>query len=279
MYKQIRKKRYTSLIVAITQTAVPLFPLLLTRYKEKFIYDYRDITYENIPLYRRIVNKLVKNSCFTAVSSKGFVESGFLDKSDKITISHNTTVFEQTPIKRTCSDAIRIVYWGMVRQVKFNKKICDLFGKDERFTLVYHGAGFHKELDDYCKQKGYSISFTGPYKRNEIGSFVANTDFMLNAYENDKQQKPAMTVKFYDSLIDVVPMIVSADSYMANICEQNSLGIPFDFENAKNLDELYKKIKNFDEDIFRKNSKEILEQVKKEDKFFEKKLIDFTKDK
>ena len=36
----------------------------------------------------------------------------------------------------------------------------------------------------------------------------------MNLYENDKQQKAALTVKLYDGIRYGLPMIIAKDSYM-----------------------------------------------------------------
>lgn len=280
MYKILKKKKYHKLIILTTQTAIPLFPLLCHKYAGKYVYDYRDITYENICFYKRMVNKLVNKSYFTSVSSNGFLDC-FLNKmEDKYVLSHNSRNFTiDITNKRSDSDKIRIVYWGMIRQLEFNYKICDLFANDNRIELIYHGAGFHKELQEYCEKKNYkNIKLTGAYKLEDINDFVINTDFVLNSYENDKQQKPAMTVKYYDGLKYGIPMIVTKDSYMGNIVEKKNLGIAIDWDK-ENIETIYDKIKKFDFKEYNKERKIICDEIIKDDIFFEKKLLEFLKGK
>lgn len=274
MYKTILSKKYDKLIILTTQTAIPLFPLLLTKFKWKYIYDYRDVTYENIGFYKLIVNELVKKSYFTAVSSLGFLQTGYLDTSPKYLLSHNTREFELKNVEKIQDDKIRIVYWGMVRQPQFNIALCDYFSKYDNIELFYHGAGFHEEIKQYCKAKGYkNIHFTGRYTLNEIERFTQNTDFILNVYDNDKQQKPAMTVKFYDSVMYQIPMIVNKGSYMGRIVTENKLGIEFDYEN----DDINELLSKFDWKSYIKNNSKVFQSIKKDDAIFEEKLLEFVR--
>lgn len=274
MRKIIKEKKYDKLIVLTTQTAIPLFDILLKSYKSKYIYDYRDVTYENIGIYRKLVNKLVCNSCFTAISSMGFKRN--LKDSHKFVISHNTRVFELNHIEKTKSSKIRVVYWGMIRQLEFNCKICDLFSKDNRFQLVYHGAGYHKELFDYCKSMGYeNISITGAYALEDIDEFATNTDIILNCYENDKKQRLAMTVKFYDSIRYQRPMLVTEGSYMGRIVKDKGLGWVIDFNNKNCLDALIEKYTYLELENLEDNMELTMDEIKKDDQVFKKQLLLF----
>lgn len=272
MRRMIKDRKYDKIIILTTQTAIPLYDILLCKYKNKYIYDYRDVTFENLKPYRALVNSLIRNSNFTAISSKGFINN--LNASSKFVMSHNTRDFRITPIKKTISDRIRVVFWGMIRQLEYNKKICDLFSKDNRFELIYHGEGYRRELESYCNQKNYkNIKFTGAYILEDIRKFAIETDLVLNCYENDKKQKPAMTVKFYDSIQYGLPMLVTKGSYMAKYVEKYGIGVSVDFENDKNLEEVYQwaiENKKVTDDI-----KIVADQIISDDVIFKEKLLNF----
>ena len=136
--KKIREGQYDRLIFLTTQTALPLFRTAM-KHSGQYIYDYRDITYEKFAIGKRGVQKLIENSYVTAMSSMGFKK--ITDDSSKIIMAHNCSGIDFVPVKKNNSDKIRVSFWGMVRQVEFNKKICDLFGSDSRFELTYHGEG------------------------------------------------------------------------------------------------------------------------------------------
>lgn len=272
MRKMIKDRKYDKIIILTTQTAIPLYDILLGKYKNKYIYDYRDVTFENVILYRILVNTLIRHSNFTAISSKGFIDN--LKPSMKFVMSHNTRDFKIRPITKTSSDRIRVVFWGMIRQLEYNKKICDLFSKDNRFELIYHGEGYRCELESYCNQNNYNnIKFTGPYKLDDIGKFAIDTDLMLNCYENDKKQKPAMTVKFYDALQYGLPMLVTKGSYMSELVIENGIGFAVDFENNDNLEAVYQWIvsnRNVSDGV-----NAVATQILADDAIFREKLIEF----
>lgn len=276
MRKMIKDRKYDKIIILTTQTAIPLYDILLRKYKNKYIYDYRDVTFENLKLYRVLVNSLIRNSNFTAISSKGFINN--LNASSKFVMSHNTRDFRITPIKKTFSDKIRVVFWGMIRQLEYNKKICDVFSKDDRFELIYHGEGYRRELESYCNQNNYkNIKFTGSYKLDDIRKFAINTDLMLNCYENDRKQKPAMTVKFYDALQFGIPMLVSKDSYMSHIVLKHGIGFAVNMNNHESLNDVYNWYTNIKYTVSDRMSP-VIAEIREDDAFFTRKLIEFCKD-
>lgn len=237
LYKIIRNKKYERLIILTSQTAVVLSPLLLTKYRHKYLYDYRDITFEKNHFYRYLIQKLIQNSSGVPISSFGFLEE--IGHSDKFFLAHNTQNLEKEMIAKIPAPTIRIVYWGMVRQVNFNKMICDVFGNDKRFTLIYHGEGFYREIEAYCLEKGYrTIHFTGGYDRHDLQQFISETDILLNTYENDHQQKLALTVKLYDGMRYQRLQLVTADSYMAKFLEDYSIAYPLNLNNSQIKEEI-----------------------------------------
>ncbi|MEE1186431.1 MAG: hypothetical protein UHN02_03525 [Acutalibacteraceae bacterium] len=271
--KQIKKGKYSHLIVLTSQTAVPLC-FVLKKYKNKFIYDYRDITYENLGFYKKIVNKLISLSYFTAVSSLGFLKN--FDKSDKVIVAHNSRDIKSEIVKKTKSDKIRVTFWGMVRQVEFNKKICDLFANDDRFVLAYHGGGFYKELEQHVKENNYNnITFTGEYNLDDIKQFCKDTDILLNLYDNDKRQQPAMTVKYYDSVRFAIPSVVNDNSYMAQKVKENNIGFVINPDDKNCLDKLYSEYNALDKKEFLLSVQKVLDKIKSDDEIFEKEVVKF----
>ena len=68
----IREKQYDKLVILTTLTGMLLYPMLTGRYKKKFIFDYRDVSYEFLPIYRHFLKRIVDSSAFTCISSLGF---------------------------------------------------------------------------------------------------------------------------------------------------------------------------------------------------------------
>lgn len=274
--KTIRANRYDKIILLTTQAALPLYLFNRNiRKKILYVYDFRDLTYERNSICKKLIKNIIKKSYFTAISSLGFKE--VIGNSNKMIMSHNVRDLEYIHLEKIeCKDKIRIVYWGMVRQVEFNKKVIDFFGGDNRFEVVYHGEGYVSDLEEFCKDKGYkNIKFTGKYNPDQIISFVGETDILLNLYDNDFVQRLATTVKLYDGIRFGLPMIIAKGSYMDNLMQDNKYIFALDIEKQTSND-VYHWFNNLD-CIDNPYQKEI-EVVNKDDSLFEKKLLEFCRE-
>ena len=277
----VKKRKYKKLIILTTQTAIVMWDILLFRYNGKYIYDYRDITKEKKSrLFSKMVQLLLKQSCYSMVSSMGFLTELNITERKNIVMSHNrqfacchsgykTNIHQKEPIQ--------IVYWGIVRQVEHNKKLCDLFGNDPRFVVWYHGNGFYKELMAYCDEKGYkNIKFTGKYSPDKIESFVKNTDIIHGIYENDTEQKPALPVKLYDAVYYRIPMLVNAGSYLAQYTKSLSGVLSVDMESKNDITEcIYLWYKALSNQKVENDYEKLERDIYHDDINFEKKLLTF----
>lgn len=276
MNKTINKNQYDKVILLTTQTALPLFLLNHRVRAHAFVYDYRDLTYEYNGICRRIIQYIIKKSKFTAISSLGFTE--ILGKSERYVVSHNVSDMDYQKVNHIVGPKIRLVYWGMIRQLDFNKKICDLFGNDLRFELWYHGEGSNKELSEYCVKKGWeNVHFTGRYMSSEIAGFAEKTDILLNLYENDRQQRLASTVKLYDGIRFNLPMLISDASYMSAVMKENPAVYSIDLDHT-DKEELIRWYKNISVCSGYHYMRE-LEQIQADDSMFEKNLLSFVNSK
>lgn len=88
----------------------------------------------------------------------------------------------------------------------------------------------YRRTQKHC-EKYHNIVFIGRYTVDQIPSFVEQTDVLLNLYENDEQQKLAMTVKLYDGIRYGLPMLISKGSYMGELMQTN------DFVYVTDVDE------------------------------------------
>lgn len=273
--KVLKENNYKKAILFTTQAALPMY-LFSRRIRKKirYIYDYRDITYENNVLLKKVIQKIIKKSYFTSISSCGFEKK--LGESNKFVMAHNISEkLVYMPVHKTTAAKIRIVYWGMVRQVEFNKKVIQFFGNDPRFELVYHGAGYVDDLEDFCQQNGYSnVTFTGKYTTNEISCFADNTDILLNMYENDYQQQLATTVKLYDGMRYGLPMLITQGSYMAELMKNQNYVLAIDLV-TDSLDMVFNWYSNLEavSDAYRNE----INNINTEDEVFRTRLLEFVR--
>lgn len=92
---------------------VVLYDWLVKRYGGKYIFDYRDSTYEpRVKFFKTAVGNIIRCSRITFTSSDGFREYFPKDCKDKIITSHNLLEdsLKHRDYKRIYSEKIRIAF-------------------------------------------------------------------------------------------------------------------------------------------------------------------------
>lgn len=281
---KISLKQYDRLIILTTQSAIPLASILLRYYKKKYIYDYRDVTKEKqISVYKQLVTKLIHYSYCTMMSSPGFIDELGLRRIKNIQIAHNSRTVAKSNFKAKKINTvgpIRISFWGLVRPLGLNKKFCDLLGNDNRFQLFYSGLGHIKELKSYCIEKKYkNIFFSGEYELADIPLFVARTDILHCAYENDYVQKPAMPVKAYDAIRYRLPVLISAGSEVANFFDGTAGALSVNLQKNNIADDIFNWYRNLDPIKVERDYERLEDIIYKDDLRFERTLMRFVEGK
>lgn len=240
----LKTENYDFIIVLHSLTGILIFDKL-KRYKNRFIFDYRDSTYEKVNLFRKKVCNLVKYSKVTFVSSDGF--RAFFPKNyqNKIYTSHNILMDslknrEQYKIK-TKSEKIRISFWGFIRHEEINKEIIKKISNDNRFELHYYGREQQVaiNLKEYAnKINATNVFFHGEYRPNDRYEFAKNTDIIHNIYD-DSNTKLSMGNKFYDGIIFYLPQLCMEDTFMASNIEIQEVGISVNPYNTNFLNKVY----------------------------------------
>lgn len=200
---------------------------LLKHYKNKFIFDYRDYTYENIHFFKKIIYRLVNDSYATFVSSDAFREN--LPKIDKIYTSHNILPdsLNHRSDKRRMGLPVRISFWGFIRHEDINREIIKKLANDERFELHYYG----REQETALKLKGYAkeieannVFFHGEYKPDDRYEFEKKANIIHNLYDNDAMAR-AMANKYYDGIVFYLPQICNEGSFMGKMVNEKEIGL------------------------------------------------------
>lgn len=227
----IKKEKFDFLISLTSVVSVLLSDILTIKYKNRYFFDYRDVTYEKIPLYKRIIRSIVEHSRKTFVSSDAF--RGYFSQSQQKKIyttynflSDSLNHREDKALYETKSDKIRIAFWGFIRHEEINKKIIECLSNDERFELHYYGREQEtaKNLKNFANSIGSeNIYFHGEYKPEDRYEFIKNTDIIHNIYD-DSNMMLAMGNKFYDGIIFRIPQICTEGSFMGKMAEKCGVG-------------------------------------------------------
>ena len=265
--KTIKELNPDFLIVLHSTTAISIYSLLKRKYKGKYIFDYRDVTYEQIAIYRKMVGKVVNNSVLSFTSSDGFRK--YLPDTDKLLTSHNITnvgfredIKDILPRKR--HDPIRIAYWGLLRHHKLNEAIIEKLGGDSRFELHYYGRaqGGMLDLMNKSTEKYSNVFFHGEYAPKDRLAMAKNTDMIHNIFDiNDRTMPIAMSNKYYDSPLFGIPQLCSKGSLMGALCTKYGVGLECDPCDEDFADKIYEYYMSLDEYEFLNLCDKVLARV------------------
>lgn len=250
----LKKFDFDFVIVLHSLTGLMIYDILTRKYKELYILDYRDSTYESKSFFRYLVGELVKCSYCTFVSSDAFRK--FLPDSEKkkTYTSHNLLEdsLKHRDYEKTSSNRIRVAFWGFIRHVDINKKLIDRIASDNRFELHYYGREQKDaiELKHYVLNNYYkNVFFHGEYNPNDRYEFVKSTDIIDNIYL-DSNTFLAMGNKYYDGIIFRIPQVCMVGSYMSQMSQEHGVGCSLDPRDEEFTEKLFQYYNHLDGAVF-----------------------------
>lgn len=277
--KLMNQYEFDFIIVLHSIPAVVLYDKLTRNFKGRFIFDYRDSTYEpRLKAFKTAVGNLIRCSAVTFTSSDGFREY-FPDECQcKVLTAHNLLEesLMQRNYKKTESDKIRVAFWGFIRHVEMNKYIQDRIGNDDRFELHYYGREQKdaKILKEYARLNNYkNVIFHGEYIPSDRYNFAKKTDVIHNIYL-DSNMLRAMGNKYYDGVIFRIPQVCFPDSQMSLMCKSAVVGISLDPRDKDFCDKLYSYYTGLNKELFDQCCDKELERVMSEYNAGRQKLLE-----
>ena len=264
--KIIKKEKFDFIIVLHSLPGVLLSNYLKKHYKNKYIFDFRDVTYEKFSFYKKIIAKVVNNSQYTFVSSAGFLK--YLPKTEKIIISHNMlldSLNHRDDRKNNLikCEKVRISFWGFIRNEELNKTIINKISKDDRFELHYYGREQQVALNlkEYARQLNSSnVYFHGEYKPNDRYNFISETDIIHNLFD-DSNMLLAMPNKYYDGIIFRIPQLCLSGSFMGETTNNANVGLTVNPYEDSFLEKIWDYYSHLNIKSFEKNCDNELERV------------------
>lgn len=266
--KIIKVENFDFIFVLHSLPGVLLSGILKRKYKGRYVFDYRDFTYENFALFKKIVATITRNSYATFVSSDGFRRFLPNNCNEKIYTSHNLLLDSlnhrnEKKVYGISSDKIRIAFWGFIRNEKINKEIIKKISEDKRFELHYYGREQQTaiNLKKYVEElNAENIFFHGEYKPEDRYKFVLETDIIHNYYF-DENVKFAMGNKFYDGAIFYIPQICAENTYMGKCLNEYKIGLTCNVIDDNFTEKIYQYYLNLDFQSFYKNCDRFLNNV------------------
>lgn len=274
----VNKNKYDKLIVLTTVLAVSLHHFLIKKYKERYLFDIRDYTFERLLPYKNIVDKLIKNSALTTISSKGFMD--FLEPSPKIAINHNMSFTKSVkePVDIQNKQVINIGFVGQVRYYEENVLLIKMLKNTFKYQLWYIGQPTPNcDLESYCAQKEITnVSFVGKYNNEQKPELYKSIDIVNSIYGDDSLEvTTALPNRLYEACLFKKPIISSKKTFLGEVIHQYRLGLVVDVEHDNVLELLDDYIKHFNQKEFSEGCNKFIADVARDDEILYNRLQSF----
>ncbi len=278
--RMIKKNNYDKLIIFGSQIGILLYHFLNKNYKNKYIFDFRDLSIEQKVIFKYPFNKLLKGSFMNVISSPGFKKA--LPKGYYYFLSHNFNIDilrEKMNLKFTGFNKkplIEVLTIGGIRDLESNLHIVKSLSNKPNYLLNFVGQGIASEkIQEYSeKNRLTNVEFQGYYEKCDEGNIVEKCSILNIFYPNILSHSTALSNRFYNALMYKKPMIVTKNSTQGDFVDEYKLGIVLDEED--NLDLKIKdffKNTNFDE--FSNRCNDLLQVFILDYNLFYNKFIDF----
>ncbi len=258
--RYIRAKEYSHLILLSTVPAVLLSPFVIHYYTGKYIFDIRDYTLEKYSLFRKLVMKLVNNSCLTPISSKGFMK--WLDESPRIIPNHNITICEKDGLSAPdfCKNKpLRFSFVGNVRLDTQTAAMLRTLGHSTKIEQHYYGRVLSVcNIEEIIKEDHLTnVTLHGPFNLEEKEAIYRDTDLINTVYANAEREEDIplgdstpLPNRLYDALIFYRPLVTSRGTYLAELSDEYHLGVNVNGFDRKLEEKIINYTKSFDKKVF-----------------------------
>jgi len=240
----LNERNHTDLFYFFTIDFALIGFLFLKR--NRYIYEIGDFAYLGFgTAFRNILTKLdakiIKKSFLTILTSEGFKRylTKFVQASD---ISKNTLVipnrlsdkilqFERNTAPFQEVSSLSFGFAGLLRYpdtiLRFAKIIGDRYSNHQ---FHFFGDGPMRNQVEELVKKYKNIFFHGPYKNpEEIGKIYRMIDICVACYDtNGLNQRLAEPNKLYEAIYFGTPIIVSKDTYLAEVVISKGIGYTVD---------------------------------------------------
>lgn len=230
----LKRGNYRAVVLLTGNSGVLLWDVLTKVYRGRYIIDIRDYFLENIPLYRRIEEKVIDGAALSIISSPAYV--AFLGEHD-FTVMHNVQKFDRAEWERLRGAKPQggpfvLASVGTAKNLEQDRAVIDYFANDERFEVRFVGRGY-EALEEYCADRAVSnVRIHGEFASSETLGFYGDADAILSMYGAEMTHvRYQLTNKLYYAAQLGLPIVVSPGTYMAEVVGEYDLGLPLDLSD------------------------------------------------
>ena len=280
--KILREGDYDKIIFLTTAPAVLLAKFYLNKYKNKYILDYRDYTFEKIGLYRKLVERIIDDSYASFISSKGFEK--FVGEHKNLFLTHNISNVEDAcclTSNEEITQNIIIGFVGCVRYFDVNSTLIDKLKNSEEIKLSYVGPAYDDcNLKEYCQEnKIENVSFIDSFDNKEKANLYKKITVVNSIYSlKSPEVLQAIPNRLYDAAIYKRPILVAKGTYLEKIVNKYGLGIAVDVyeDDLNSIIEEY--LRAFDYKEFNEKCNRFLQDVLRDEKQWYELVSSFLED-
>ncbi len=274
----IKKNNYSTIIVFGPQISIFLYSFLNKRYPLSFIFDYRDLSIEQ--LFKKKFDKILSISALNVISSPGFKKC--LPENQQYVISHNCNIQEvesalltnKAYIHTEAPSKIKVLTIGAIRDYEENVSIINALKNNDNFELQIIGKGpASDKIQKYVIDNNIqNVRIVGFYPKDQEANYIANTDIMNIYYPRRLSHDTALSNRFYSSIIHGIPMITTKDTIQGNYTEEYGLGLAI--EDTSNLaGQLLNFFNNLNRTEYNNSRKILLKTIKKDYYLFKNEIL------
>ena len=272
--KHLSKNKYKGLIILQAQTGVLISRLLKNKYKNRYIFDIRDYSYEYNKFYYRIESSLVKSSYANIISSIGFIS--FLPRAEYQLVHNLPAIVPSSSSIVKNRDVTVISYIGSINYFEQCQKLINEFAEDDRFIINFIGLGSDNLKEYISKPIPSNIRFRGTYQSEDIESLYNSSDVIANVYGNNNPLLDyAISNKLYLCAMFRKPILVSPGTAMEEVSKQLGIGYAMDFLSVGSKEGLLQFLKEFSESAVAQKCDEFLQTCRTDNNSVNKTIKSF----
>lgn len=275
----VRHGAYDKIIVLTTIPAVLLYKTLVCTYQNRYIFDFRDYSYEKYEFYRKLVNNIIEKSFCSFISSKGFLY--YLRPNSKINLVHNISNQDASVISAKDIDINHLIigFVGYVRYYDVNSRLIEHLKNHSNVTIQYYGT-----IYDDCDLKSFvsdheitNVEFYNTYRNEEKPQIYSRISFIHSIYSlQSKEVEFAIPNRLYDAALYKIPIIVASGTYLEKVVNFYKIGFSIDLSRQNMYEEIVNYLKDYNKETFTISCQRFLCDVLNDERQFFKKVTQFV---
>lgn len=278
--KILNSNNYEYIILLQTLAGMVASKTLLKKYKNKYVLDIRDYTFENNKLFYHREKNLITNSYATVISSKGF--KSFLPDYNYI-VTHNNRELSNKDLvngiknRNKKRDKLNIAFIGYISYQDQHKKLLTKLKNNPKFQLSFIGKESYA-LKGFSESNNIrNVKLIDKFPPEEILYHYSDVDLINNLYGNNTPVLDyALSNKLYFAAELHIPILVCPGTYMAKLSKEYDFGIEIDINNDNIAEKLYDSYQSIEWNILADGCDKFLEMVDKDNISFNDKIKEFN---